>query len=57
MKLLYNLITSVNFFAILSMAINLGSVLRYSVAKNWWNAVYWAAAFVLTFVVTYRPGK
>jgi len=49
------LIFSPHLFAILCLLINLLSAIRYAIALNWWNATYWLAAFVLTFVVTFKP--
>lgn len=57
MKLLLDILYDPRFFAFLSMAITAGSVIRFAFARKWWEAVYWLAAFILTFVVTFRPVK
>jgi hypothetical protein len=48
-----HLVRDPRLFNCLLLFLNLCSAVRWAYAGRWWNALYWIAAFTLTFVITF----
>jgi hypothetical protein len=47
------LLSDPRLFNCMLLFLNLCAAVRWAASGRWWNAVYWLAAFTLTFVITF----
>ena len=51
------LISDPRFFPVVIMILFACAAIRYAIAKNWGQALYWGSALVLNIAVTFMIGK